>query len=118
MSIFISEPANVTVFEGESLTLNCTSTMTSSIPLWIINGVQYYWSDFKRIDQYTFIVANNSLTIHNVPRTLDGASYQCVFNQQASQVGYLTVLYELTSTQVSTMQSETLTSKSSCTPTC
>ena len=114
-SIFISQPSNVTVFEGESVRINCTSTV-SGIAIWIIDGLQYYWSEFKSIDQYTFNRADNSLIIHDSPRTLDGSSYKCVLNQEESNTGYLTVIYEVsnnTVTQFSTyvMESETSTSK-------
>ena len=115
-SIFITEPVNVTVLEGESIRINCTSTMSDSIAIWIIDGLRYYWSDFRSIDQYTFNIVDNSLTINNSPRTLDGSSYQCVLSQEKSNIGYLTVLYRSPSTvyitQFSTVESaETSTSE-------
>ena len=111
-SYFILEPVNVTVLEGESIRMNCTNTMSDSIAIWMIDGLQYYWSDFRSIDQYTFNRADNSLTINNSPRTLDGSSYQCVLSQEESNIGYLTVLYKSPNTeyvtQFSTVESETL----------
>ena len=121
-SNFISQPSNVTVFEGESIRINCTSTM-NGIAIWIIDGLQYYWSEFKTIDLYTFNRADNSLLIHDSPRTLDGSSYKCVLNQEESSTGYLTVLYEVPNDTVPTispsppamtshiLESETSTSK-------
>ena len=111
-SYFTSEPVNVTVLEGESIRVNCSNTMSDSIAIWIIDGLQYYWSDFRSIDQYTFNRADNSLIINNSPRTLDGSSYQCVLSQEESNIGYLTVLYKSPSTvyyvtQFSTVESET-----------
>ena len=115
-SIFISEPVNVTVLEGESIRINCTSTMSDSIAIWIIDGLRYYWSDFSSIGQYSINIVDNSLTINNSPRTLDGSSYQCVLSQEESNIGYLTVLYKSPSTvyvtQFSTVESaETSTSE-------
>ena len=111
--IFTSEPVNVTVLEGESIRFNCTRTMSDSIAIWIIDDLQYYWADFRNIHQYTFSRADNSLTVNNAPRTLDGTSYQCVLNQEESNTGYLKVVYELSSpvTPISTIESETSTSK-------
>ena len=90
--------------------------MSDSIAIWVIDGLQYYWSDFRSIDHYTFNRADNSLTINNSPRTLDGSSYQCVLSQEESNIGYLTVLYKSPSTvyvtQFSTVESaETPTSE-------
>ena len=99
----------MTVLEGESIIINCTSAMSGGIAIWIIDGVQYYWSDFKSINEYTFNRVDNSLTIINSSRTLDGTSYQCVLHQEESKVGYLTVLYTFpsTGTPLSTVEPET-----------
>ena len=88
------EPGNVTVTEGESTKLNCTMAVISEdIATWVINGLEYYWSDFAIIEVFSFDLRDNSLTIHNSPRTLDGASFQCILDNHESKVGYLTVLH-------------------------
>ena len=92
-SIFISEPVNVTVVEGDSVTINCSSTMNEFFAIWIIGGLQHLWSEFENSETYAFNQLDNSLTINNAPRSLDGLSFQCIINQQESQIGYLTVLY-------------------------
>ena len=92
----MSEPTNVTILEGESTRINCTTTMPDSIATWILNGRLYYWSDFMNddhLDVYTLDLVDNSLTINNAPRTLDNTSFQCVVNNHLSMTGYLTVLY-------------------------
>ena len=96
--MFISEPANVTVLEGESTRINCTTTMKDDVVIWIIDDLQYFWSDFHNLDLYTLDPFDNSLTINHAPRTLDGTSFQCVVNHQLSATGYLTVLYTVSST--------------------
>lgn len=92
-SIFISEPVNVTVNEGESITINCSSTMNEFFAIWIIDGRQYLWSEFENLEMYTFNQLDNALTINHSPRSLDGTSFQCVINRQESRRGYLTILY-------------------------
>ena len=73
--------------------MNCTTTMNTDVVIWIINDLQYYWSDFNDLHEYTYDSLDNSLTINHSPRTLDGASFQCVVNHQTpSATGYLTVI--------------------------
>ena len=87
------EPVNITVAEGESTKLNCTmAAISEDIAIWVINGLEYYWSDFANIELYSFDLRDNSLTIHNSPRALDGTSFQCVLDNHESRIGYLTVL--------------------------
>ena len=88
-SIFISEPVNVTVVEGDSVTINCSSTMDEFFAVWIIGGWQYLWSEFENSETYTSNQLDNSLTINNSPRSLDGLSFQCIINRQESQIGYV-----------------------------
>ena len=91
---FIEEPFNVTVAEGESIKFNCSmGVISEDIATWVINGLEYYWSDFLIIEVYTFDLQDNSLAIHNSPRSLDGNSYQCILDNQRSRIGYLSVLY-------------------------
>ena len=104
-SLFLFEPTNITILEGESIRMNCTTTMhmPDDIVIWILNGRQYYWSDFSDLDVYTLDLVDYSLTINNAPRTLDKTSFQCVVNDhQLSAIGYLTVLYTVSSSSSST----------------
>ena len=76
--------------------------MPDDIVTWIINGRLYYWSDFNDLDAYTLDLIDYSLTINNIPRTLDKTSFQCVVNDhQLSAIGYLTVLYTVSSSSTS-----------------
>lgn len=84
----------MTVIEGKSVRLNCSMAIISDdIATWVISGVEYYWSDFSSIHFYTFDLRDNSLTVNNSPRLLDGTSFQCVLGDHESQIGYLKVLY-------------------------
>ena len=94
--------------EGESITMNCSSMVNDFFAIWIINGRQHLWSEFEKFDAYTFDPLNNSLTINSSPRSLDGASFQCVINRQESRIGYLTVLYHAT---ISTTTSSELSTR-------
>ena len=110
-SSFISEPVNVTVFEGDSVTFNCSSTMNEFFAVWIIDGWQYLWSEFENSETYTFNQLDNSLTINNSPRSLNGLSFQCVIDRQESQIGYLTVLYTDDNSTSTTLVSSELPTK-------
>ena len=71
---------------------NCSSMNNILIAIWIINGTEYSLSDLLSIPTYTFDLQDNSLTINSAQKALDGTSFQCVIAQQASEIGYLTVL--------------------------
>ena len=81
------------------------AVISEDIATWVINGLEYYWSDFSRIEVYTFDLRDNSLTIHNSPRSLDGNSYQCIVDNCRSQKGYLSVLYIKSPTSPTTSNS-------------
>ena len=76
---------------------NCSTTNNDFIAFWIINGSEHGWSDFRLTPTYMFDLQDNSLTINSVQKGLDGTSFQCVVAQQASEIGYLTVLEQFTS---------------------
>lgn len=78
--------------EGETVKLNCSNTNNILFAFWIINGTEYSLSDLLSTPTYTFDLQDNSLTINNAQKALDGISFQCVIAQQASEIGYLTVL--------------------------
>ena len=106
IGVFVSEPSNITVVEGESIKLNCSMAVISEdIATWVINGLEYYWSDFSKIEVYTFDLLDNSLTIHNSTRFLNGNSYQCIVDNCRSQIGYLSVLYNKSLTLPTTTNS-------------
>lgn len=91
--MFISEPENVTVYEGESTRMNCTTSMNTDVVFWRINGTDYRWDEFDDIDDYTYDIFDNSLTINSSPRRLSGTSFQCLLHHQIpSAIGYLTVI--------------------------
>lgn len=106
IGVFVSEPSNITVVEGESIKLNCSvGVISEDIATWVINGLEYYWSDFSTTEVYTFDLRDNSLTIHNLSRFLDGNSYQCILDNCRSQIGYLSVLYNKSHTSSTTTNS-------------
>ena len=78
--------------EGDTVKINCSGTDSTLTAYWIINGSQFSLRSFRSIPTYSFNLVDNSLVIHNVSRRLDGISYQCVIERQASQIGYLTVI--------------------------
>ena len=79
--------------EYETIKFNCSTTDDGLlIAFWIINGSEYSFSDLISTPTYSFDLQDNSLTINNVHKGLDGTSFQCVIAQQASKIGYLTVL--------------------------
>lgn len=107
--LFVSEPFNSTINEGETIHFNCTLAAEQSnqlIAVWIIDGLQYYLGDFKRTSTYSYNLADNSLTIHNISRTLDGSSFQCIINRQASKTGYLIVQYTYVAASETTTDSD------------
>lgn len=91
-NIFVQQPRNITAMEGETVRFNCNTTNNVFIAFWIINGSEHGWSDFRLTPTYTFDLQDNSLTINSVQKGLNGTSFQCVVAQQASEIGYLTVL--------------------------
>ena len=112
-NIFLSEPTNITILEGESTQMNCSTLPDDISVIWILNGRQYYWSDFNNLDVYTLNALDNSLTINNAPQTLDKTSFQCVVNNHPSAVGYLTVLNTVLSTSTMLITAGTTSSQSS-----
>lgn len=76
---------------GETIKFNCSRSDNDLPAIWIINGIQYTWRDFDTTVVYAFDIRDNSLTINNASRNLDGTSFQCVIDRQESQIGYLTV---------------------------
>lgn len=97
---FVMEPKNVTVTEGDTIKLFCSmAVLSNDIATWVINGLEYYWTDLSTIEGYRFNLRDNSLTIHNSSHWLDGSSFRCILNDCESRVGYLTV--NLPSTQSS-----------------
>lgn len=99
---FSSEPYNKTVHEGETLTYNCTSISPSgqNIVTWVIDGFLYYYADLLDSPFFTYNRFNNSLTIRNVSKGLDGYSFQCILNRRSSNIGYINVvvIFSATST--------------------
>ena len=105
LGAFTSEPSNITVVEGESVTFNCSmAVMSEDIATWVIDGLEYYWSDFRSIQIYMFNLRDNSLTIHNSPTSLDGSSFQCILDNHRSRIGYLHVLH-ISPTSITTSNS-------------
>ena len=92
--IFVLEPINVTVIEGESTKMNCsTGVINEDIAIWEIGGLEFYWTEFADIEVFSFDLRDNSLTINNSPHSLDGTSFRCILGNYESQLGYLTVLH-------------------------
>ena len=80
------------------------ATMSEDIATWVIDGLEYYWSDFGSIQIYTFNLRDNSLTIHHSPISLDGTSFQCILDNRRSRIGYLRVL-RVSPTSLTTLNS-------------
>ena len=92
-SHFVMQPSNITVTEGDSKKLNCTmAALSEDIAIWVINGLEFYWTEFANMEVFSFDLRDNSLTIHNTPRSLDGTSFRCILDNHKSNIGYLTVL--------------------------
>ena len=91
-AVFTHQPENITALEGDTVKFNCSSTDSRHLAFWIINGSEFSWRSFRSIPTYNFDLQDNSLTIINVTRNLNGTPYQCVINWQVSQIGYLTVI--------------------------
>lgn len=85
--------------------------MNEFFAIWIIGGLQHLWSEFENSETYAFNQLDNSLTINNAPRSLDGLSFQCIINRQESQIGYLTVLYTDGNSTSTTLVSSELPTK-------
>lgn len=94
------QPLNITVEEGLGVLFNCIpiGNWTGQPATWVVNGLRHYWTDFMSIPGFVFDIHNNSLILANVSRRLDGFTFQCIINRQASQVAFLTVLYPLSTT--------------------
>ena len=86
----------MTIKEGETIIFNCTLATEQSnhlFAVWVIDALQYYYGDFERMRTYTYNLADNSLTVHNVSRRFDGSSFQCIISRHASKTGYVSVQY-------------------------
>ena len=86
------QPRNITAMEGETVKFNCSSANNALTAFWIIDGIEHDLRDLRRTSTYTFDLLDNSLTINNATKGLDGTAYQCVIDQQASEIGFLTVI--------------------------
>lgn len=97
---FSSEPFNTTVFEGETIKFNCTSVnpTVQNFATWVIGGFQYYFADLLNSPLFIFSAYDNSLTVRNASRSLDGYSFQCILNRRSSNIGYLNVVVSVNTT--------------------
>ena len=86
---FISQPRNVSVFEGDCAQFNCSFTGSGEVPLWSINNSYHDWMNIPRI--YTFSLYDFSLKIQNVSLEMDGTPFQCAVEGFTSQKGVLFV---------------------------
>ena len=89
---FIYEPVNATVVIGEPARFNCSAVQEDVVAFWVINEYQYDWTDFITSTTYNFDLLDNSLTVNNSTKSMDGTSFRCVINGHASRIGYLTVV--------------------------
>ena len=109
------QPFNKTVDEGLGVIFNCVRTSNSTgqpeMATWVVNGFRYYWTDFRSLHGFIFISHNNSLVLYNISRRLDGYTFQCIIDRQASQIAYLTVWYPLSTTTAVLNQSKSLNGK-------
>ena len=80
------------------------AVISEDIATWVIDGLEYYWSDFGSIQTYTFNLHDNSLTVQHSPTSLDGTSFQCILHNRRSQIGYIRVL-RLSPTSLTTSNS-------------
>ena len=71
--------------------------ISEDIATWVIDGLEYYWSDFGSTKRYSFNLRDNSLTIHYSSPSLDGSSFQCILDNRRSRIGYLRVLHNIVS---------------------
>ena len=85
------------------LTYNCTSINPSgqNIATWVIDGFQYYYADLLDSPCFTYNQFDNSLTIRNASKGLDGYSFQCKLNRRSSNIGYLSVVVIVSTNTVS-----------------
>lgn len=87
---FIAEPVDKKVCVGETTSFKCISSHVLSIPVWIINGTSYNWSQPPRHHEYDH--KTRSLIVTNVTEFMNGTTYQCVIsNDGLSAVGKLHV---------------------------
>ena len=87
--MFVAEPENATVFEGETVTFECDFRGSDLTPSWQINNVIYYSTSLQ--PNYIFNDQDFSLTVKNVSRQLNGYTFQCIVGQIASAQGFLFV---------------------------
>ena len=87
--MFISEPGNVTVEEGETATFECRYNGSILAPYWRINNVIYRLTAVQKL--YIFN-DDFSVTVDNVSVSENGYHFQCFVGIVASAKGYLTVL--------------------------
>ena len=82
----------MTVMIGETVQFNCTGIQEHLVAVWIIDEHPHDWTDFIPASTCTFNLLDNSLTVNNSPKSLDGTSFQCVLNGHTSTIGYLTLV--------------------------
>ena len=87
--LFTSGPQNQTIMEGESVHFECAYEGSDLTPSWRINASIYSHTELPR--SYEFNDQDFSLTIHNVPVSLNFTSFQCVVGTSFSSRGYLIV---------------------------
>ena len=87
--LFTSGPQNQTIMEGESVRFECAYEGSDLTPSWRINTSIYFHTELPR--NFKFNDQDFSLTIHNVPVSLNFTSFQCVVGTSFSNRGYLVV---------------------------
>ena len=90
--IFTSEPRNVLVQVGATVTFDCVYTMSHSNAIWVINGQDYAHSSESMLPPKYLISRNISgsfLTIDDVDLSMNGSTHQCIVLSCFSEIGHL-----------------------------
>ena len=87
--IFVSEPRDMIVAEGETVTFECTFNGSSLTPYWRINNVIYFIASIP--PEYILNVQDFSVTVRNVTFGQNCSTFQCVVGRIASAEGKLII---------------------------
>lgn len=91
--LFVSQPHNQTVKEGETAHFECIYQGSDLTPAWRINNTIY--SHTQLPTKFLFNDQDFSLTINSVPESLNFTSFQCSVGTIFSTRGYLFVEVEI-----------------------
>ena len=96
--IFLQQPIDVSVYEGESATFSCLFTGSDEVPFWFIDGSYHSWRDLP--PQYTISPWDFSLTTENVNIAMNRTPHRCVVEGVESETAFLYVFTNVTETDL------------------